>query len=100
MKAVIIVSIVLLLILIMRYVPGIKCVSYCNYRKYRYNKATLRLMTLFNKNSLTTLKKKEMIYLYEQSTPFGCSSLMKLSNQDKAREILKNMIVEKELLEG
>jgi hypothetical protein len=89
----------MLLGIIARYVPGIKCITYCNYRKYRYNKAVLELMTLFNSNSLMSFKKKQMIYLYEQSTPFGCRSLMKLSNQDKAREILKNMIAEKELLE-
>lgn len=82
-----------------RYVPGLKCITYCVYRKHRYNKATLRLMTLFNSNSLMSLRKKEMIHLYEQSTPFGCTSLIRLSNQNKAREMLKNMIVEKELLD-
>ena len=94
-----IVIITLLFGIAARYVPGLKCITYCNYRKYRYNNATLKLMTLFNSNSLMSLRKKEMIYLYEQSTPFGCTSLMKLSNQDKAREMLKNMIAEKELLE-
>ena len=91
--------ITLILGVIARHLPGFKCITYCVYRKHRYNKATLRLMTLFNSNSLMNLRKKEMIHLYEQSTPFGCTSLIKLSNQDKAREMLKNMIAEKELLE-
>lgn len=89
----------ILLLLAMRYIPGLKCVSYCRYRKYRYERAVLKLMSYFINEGFKDLSKKEMIYLYEQSIPFGCTSLIKLQNQDKAREILKNMIVEKELLE-
>ena len=88
-----------LAILVARYVPGIKCLTYCKYRQLRYNKAVLKLMKHYNDKGFKELSKKDMIYLYEQSTPFGCTSLIKLTGQDKAREILKNAIAEKELLE-
>lgn len=94
-----VVLITLLLGVVAKYIPGLKCITYCLYRKHRYKKATFKLMALFNSDSLMSLRKKEMITLYEQSTPFGCTALIKLSNQDEAREILKNMIAEKELLE-
>ena len=84
--------------LTLRYLPGFKCPSYCKYRQYRYKRAQIKLMSLYQNKGFTHLSKKEMIILYKQTTHFGCTALDKLQNEDIAREILKHLIVEKELL--
>ena len=105
----------IIIILIARYIPGIKCVTYCKYRQYKYHKAIKTLKQIGTKNaksyfgidvldiktniSFIHLTKKQLIVLYKDSEPYGCSALKKNEWQEKVREKLKNAIVERELLE-
>ncbi|CAB4125271.1 hypothetical protein UFOVP53_96 [uncultured Caudovirales phage] len=112
----IIAAVILTIILVAaRYVPGIKCITYCKYRQYKYYKAidTLKEISVYNIKSyfgrdlvelkvsvnFSHLTKKQMIELYRDSQAFGCNALKKNEWQDKVREMLKNAIAECELLE-
>lgn len=111
----IIIVVLMITIMIIRYAPGIKCVTYCKYRQYKYYKAIEVLKAISIKNvksyfgrdtaefkvniSFSHLTKKQLIALYKDSEIFGCNALNKNEWEDKVREMLKNAIVERELLE-
>lgn len=90
-----------------RYFPGVKCLTYCKYKTYRYDKACLRLYCLFyesdTKNMVApdfdNINKRQLISLYEDSTPFGCANLEQEEWHTTARDFLKSAIADKELLE-
>jgi hypothetical protein len=84
--------------LICRYVPGFKCVTYCRLKTYKYEKATKKIEKM-SSYDFSASSKKKLIKLYLDSTPFGCKSLFTGSDVAKQRELLKNAIAEKELLE-
>jgi len=111
----IVVVIFMIVLMIARYMPGIKCITYCKYRQYKYYKAIDKLKEIgivniksyFGRDvvelkvgmSFAHLTKKQMITLYKDSTIFGCNALSKNDWQEKVREVLKNAIAERELLE-
>jgi hypothetical protein len=109
------VAILIIILIAARYVPGIKCITYCKYRQYKYHKAIETLERISIKNvknyfgrdllklkdniNFDHLTKKQMIALYTDSKVFSCNALSKNDWQEKAREMLKNAIAERELLE-
>lgn len=82
------------------YVPHFKCITSCRWKTYRFKKANEVLYSIDEqKPDLSKFSKKQLIKLYERSTPFGCRSLTIKDAHTKIREVIKNTIAERELLE-
>lgn len=83
---------------ICRYIPGFKCITYCRYKAYKFEKANQKIGKL-SSYDFSQMSKKGLNKLYNDSTPFGCKSFYLSTDLQKQREILKNIIAERELLE-
>ena len=103
---------IIVALLVFRYVPGFKCVSYCRFKQFRHRRAVNKLRTMseiyecqntyddrVRRVECKDVSTKVLIKLYDNTTPFGCTSFNRESWLDEAREHLKNSIAERVLLE-
>jgi hypothetical protein len=86
------------IVLICKYVPGFKCLTFCRYKTYKFEKANKKIEKM-SSYDFSRMSKKSLNALYKDSTPFGCKSLYASAEIAKQREILKNIVAERELLE-
>ena len=102
-------------LLLCRFMPGPKCLTYCKFRQLKFKAARekLREMSIFKVKkinnqiseevftSLTTqhLSYDQMCRLYTNSRPYGCSELVQEQWFVAARNALRDAIAEKQLLE-
>lgn len=100
------------LYLLFRYVPVFKCLVYCKFKKIKYHWAVRRISLIchfefvgsymrektsdINTDKFST---KMLIKLYKYSTPFGCQSLRVPQWLPSARELLREEIADRQLLD-
>lgn len=101
----------IVIVLLFRYVPGFKCISFCRYKQLKLKRAVdklrERLVHDYNQSRvkvqdirLEDLSTKQMLALYKATEPFGCATFRTDSWVYEAREILKNRIADREILES
>jgi len=100
----------LMFLIACRYVPGFKCVTFCFYKKYKAMKALddLRKITIFKNNFENIILSiddehyslKQLDSIYKNTFGFGCRQNDFPNWVYSAREILKNRIAERHLLES
>jgi hypothetical protein len=98
--------ILLATILLCRFVPGPKCMTFCAYKKVKYKNAVneLEKYAMWNNSicigaNFKDTKTKKLIQLYQDSSPFGCSELTIGTWVKTTREALKETIAERLLLD-
>lgn len=105
---------IILSLLICRYVPGFKCISYCKYKtyvakiyknklynmcefqNYRHGSAPLKVTTI-NTDGYSS---KQLLKIYNNSGTFSCREFSIESWIPEARELLKERIAELQILES
>ena len=102
------IALIVIFILACRFLPGPKCITYCKLKQFKRKLAVAELekFAIFDAQGryvgadFGTTPIKKLIKLYKNTEPFGCSQLtINGTWLLKTREILKETIVEKQLLE-
>lgn len=93
-----------------KYVPGLKCITYCRYKTIRKNRAIAVLKDICDIDHSKVVSKvkainvenispKKLHKTYKDIQYFGCSSFTEPNWLPSARDILKETIAEFQLLE-
>lgn len=90
-----------------RYVKGFKCVGYCQYKRFKRNKAkdVIHSYAIRNRNGdienihVDKINTKKLIKLYEDYKFMDCSSISGWEINSKVIKILEENIADRQLLE-